>query len=212
MIKMYKLVNQDFTTHSGMKWAIGQTNKAKLPGNSMCTGQVLHCYKTPEQAVLFNPIHANIQNPILLEIDCSAIVADDGLKYASKEQTPVKIIPLPTLTINQKVAIAIKLALLTYKASSFVSWATGWLDGSDRTAAAAADAAARATYAAADAAAYATYAAAYAAYAAADAATRAGTDAATYAAYAAADAATYATYALKTNLQEIINWVMENIS
>lgn len=141
MPTMYKLVSQDWTTHGGMKWKIGQTNKATVPGINMCTNQVLHCYKSPEQAMLLNPIHANFKNPILLEIECSEIVANDGLKYACKEQTPNKIVPLPQWTIKQKVAFAIKCALLVYRAADFVGWANDWLSGINRSADAARDAA-----------------------------------------------------------------------
>ncbi len=206
MPTMYKLVSQEWTTHNGMKWAIGKTNKATGEGTEMCTNQVLHCYASPEQAVLFNPIHANIYNPILLEIECSEIVANDGLKYACKEQTPKKEICLPVFSLNQKIAFAIKMALLVYKAAPFVKWAEKWLSGKNRTADdadAAARAAARAAAYAADAAADAATYAAYAAYAAADAAT--------YAAYAAR-AATYAADAARAvPFQTIIEWVKENI-
>ena len=198
MTKMYKLVTQEYTTHGGMKWEIGKTNKATHEGIEMCSNQVLHCYKTPEQAVLFNPVHVNIQNPILLEISCSDIVANDGLKYACKEQTPVREVVLPKLTTNQVVAIAIKLACLVYESSEFIVWANNWLSGRDRTARAA-DAAADAAYAAADAA-RAADAAYAAAYAAADAA------------YAARSARGAADAKFSGNLQEVIIWVMGNIT
>jgi len=169
---MYKLVTQDMKTQNNTHWEIGVTNKAKLPGTNMCSGQVLHCYSNPYLAVLFNPIHANIANPILMEIKCSPIVNTDGLKHACKEQTPIRVIPLPTLTTTQKVAFAIKCALLVCKTPLFITWAEKWLSGEDRSYAAAhyaADAAdAAAAHYAADAAAarYARYAAAsYARYA-----------------------------------------------
>ena len=219
---MYKLVTQQRTTHGGMKWEIGKTNKATNPGKEMCTNQVLHCYASPEQAVLFNPIHAAITNPILLEISCSEIINTDGLKHACKEQTPVKEIKLPKLTINQKVAFAIKCALLVYKAVGFVAWAAKWLSGEDRSAAAADAAYTAAARAAAGficGAAAAAADAAYAARAAADAVlcARAAAAAAADAAYAAADAA-YAARAARAShefaakIQETIQWVLENVS
>lgn len=187
MTIMYKLTTQDKTTRGGMKWEIGKTNIATGKGTSMCTDQVLHCYASPHQAVFLNSVHANINNPRLFMIECSALVATDGLKHASKSQTPVKELPLPILTTNQRVAIAIKLALTVYKAVEFVKWANGWLNGTDRTAGTAADA----TYAAA-----AAYTAAYAAYAAD----------ATYAARTAAAAK------FSTSFKEIVEWVLENIT
>lgn len=212
-MKMYKLVSQNYKSYGGMTWEIGKTNKAKGKGNKMCTDAVLHCYSHPLLAVMFNPIHANIENPRLLEIHCSPVVATDGLKYATKTQRPVKELPLPVLSKNQRVAFAIKVALKVCKLSAFVIWANAWLDGTARSAYAAARAAdATRSYAAdaADAAA-AAYEAAYAAARAADAAYDAA-DAAYAAAYAAvrsyadADAA----YAAQ-RFVESIEWVMENI-
>ena len=214
MTIMYKLVDQNWMSHGGMKWKIGQTNKAQEPGKKMCSNQVLHCYASPLQAVFLNPIHASIQTPILLEIECSKIINADGLKSACKEQTPLRELSLPILTQNQRVAVAIKLAMCGYQSPTWLKWAKDWLAGVKRTDASAnanaADAAyadARATYAAcanANAAYAATYAARAAVRAANDAAVRAARAAANAAdaAYAdanAANAAANATYAACAN-------------
>jgi len=225
MTIMYKLTTQDKTTMGGMKWEIGKTNTATGKGTSMCTDQVLHCYASPHQAVFLNSIHANINNPRLFMIACSELVDTDGLKHASKSQTPIKELPVPSLTTNQRVAIAIKLALTVYKAVGFVKWAHNWLNGTDRTvdAAYAAYTAGRAaaTYtadAATYTAAYAAYTAAYAAYTAdaAYTATRAAYTAdAAYAAARTVDAAYAAAYTaakFSTTFKEIVEWVLENIT
>jgi hypothetical protein len=133
MTTMYKLVTKNFTTRNNMYWELNKTNKATGHDNKMCTDGVLHCYSSPEQAVLFNPIHARIENPVLLKIECSDILDTDGLKYCSKEQTPIEILELPVFTTEQKVAFGIKCALLVCKDTEFVNWATAWLDGTDRT-------------------------------------------------------------------------------
>ena len=242
MATMYKLVTQNMTSYGDMKWEIGVTNKAIVDGNKMCSNQVLHCYASPLIAVIFNPIHADICNPILLEIECSDIVATDGIKYACKEQTPVKLVALPQVSTTQKIAFTIKCALLVCETASFITWANNWLDGTNRTAAAAAKAAKAAYAAAAYAAAYAAtkaaakaaakaakaayaadaakaakaaYATAYAAYATANAAYAADAAKAAYAADAAK--AAYAAAAAKAayatiNLHDIMLWVMENIA
>jgi hypothetical protein len=170
MTIMYKLVTQDFTTHNSMVWELNKTNVATGPGNKMCTNGVLHCYASPEQAVLFNPTHANIQNPVLLKITCSDILDTDGLKYCSKEQTPIEILELPVFTLDQKVTFGIRCALLVCKDAKFIKWAAAWLDGTDRTKESADAATAAAANAAAWSAAwYAAWsAAAWSAYAAAD--------------------------------------------
>lgn len=189
MTIMYKLVSQKMTSRNEMEWKIGKTNKALGEGVSLCSADLLHCYISPLQAVMFNPIHANFKNPKLLKIECSAILAEDGLKYGCKEQTPLEEIALPEITTIQLVAFAVKVALEVYKDPAFEEWADNWLSGKDRSiesahannAADAAEAArntaaeAAAAYAAADAAHVAAYAthvahAAYAAAAAAEAA------------------------------------------
>src|ERR1700744_1180998 len=99
---MYKLTTQDCKTFGGMTWAIGKTNKATGRGVALCTSDLLHCYKHPMLAVLLNPIHAGFENPRLFEIECSRILATDGLKHGCKEQTPIKELVLPVLTDEQK--------------------------------------------------------------------------------------------------------------
>ena len=130
---MYKLVKQSsngvMTTMNSTEWNIGVTNTAIGEGNAMCSDAVLHCYSHPLLAVIFNPIHADIKNPILLEIECSEIINTDGLKHACKEQTPVAVLELPEVTTIQRVAFAIKCALLACKDDQFILWANKWLSG-----------------------------------------------------------------------------------
>ncbi len=216
MPTMYKLVSiqedSSWATHNGMKWAIGKTNEAKGKGTKMCTDQVLHCYASPEQAVLFNPIHANIQNPILLEIECSDIVNSDGLKYACKKQTPKRTVCLPVVSLNQRVAFAIKTALLVYRDASFVVWAENWLSGKDRSAAAALSAKS-AAWSAALSAKSAAWSAAWSALSAAWSALSAAKSAAWSAESAALSAKSAESAALSAeSFKEILSWVMENIT
>ena len=132
---MYKLVSQDYLTNNSMKWEIGVKNKALAKGKKMCSNQVLHCYASPGEAALFNKFHADIQNPRLLEIECSEIVNTDKLKYACKEQTPIRELPFPQFSQNQKIAIMIKHCLFLAEKESektYIDWANNWLGGIDR--------------------------------------------------------------------------------
>jgi hypothetical protein len=134
---MYKLVSQNYTSHNGTKWEVGKEVVAQGAGKEMCTNQVLHCYSNKYLAIIFNPLHANIQNPRLIKVKCDKIVASDGLKFACKKQTMIGEISAPEITTLQKVEFAIRVAMLQYKASSFISWANNWISGKDRTGAAA---------------------------------------------------------------------------
>jgi len=196
-MKYYKLTDKNHETTNHTKWGEGITHKATGRGKDLCSEAVIHCYDHPLKAAFFNCIHASFDEPILWEGKAVRIVANDQTKIGCKQFTTERIIPLPQITTEQRVTIAILCAKEVYKDSGWNKWADSYLNNKDRSsraAYAAADAARDAAYA--DDAAYAAYAArgaaaarAYAAAAAADA------DAADDAAYAAADAARDAAYA-----------------
>jgi hypothetical protein len=165
-MKFYKLLTQDMTSHKDTKWELNKTITVTKEGNQMCTDQVLHCYNHPLLAILFNPLHADISNPRLFEINVDEIVNTDGLKYASKSQTLIKELTIPEISLEQRIEFGIRVAKLVYKDTKWNTWADNWLDKSDRTkesAYAAGSAAAYAYHAAANAACHASYAAARAA-------------------------------------------------
>lgn len=202
MTRLYKLTDRDGKTRAGThnetQWGENVTHTASGRGRELCTSDVIHAYEHPLVAAVMNPAHANLSDPVLWEATGEVVARDGALKCGVKTLTTLRRIPLPVLTTEQRVRIAIRCALDVYTAPAFVIWARGWLDGADRSRdaarAAAADAAraAAAACAAAYADAYAAAAAAEAAYAAddaADAADAAYAAAAAAAARAAADAA-----------------------
>ena len=205
MTTLYKLTNLQSQTYNQTQWGENVTHELPVRDTyELCSYQVIHAYVSPELAVLMDPIQSSLlPNAILWEAK-GDVVTTDGTKVGCTKLTTLKRIPIPTITLEQRVTFAIKCALHVYKEPSWVAWAQAWLAGTNRAAADAADAAAYAAYAdaasyyaAADAAAY--HAAAYAARAdaaRADAAVDAAR-AAAHAAYAvdAARAAAHAAYA-----------------
>ena len=190
MIK-YKLTDQNLQTHEGFQWEIGKWVKAKgkLKQN-LCSDGWLHCYDSPLLAALHNPIHANINNPKLWEVEVGGRCKNDkGLKCGYRKMQLIREIPIPIISMNQRIAYGILCAKEVVTDKAWNIWADDWLSRRNRTVAAA-YAAARAAYDADDAYA-AAHAAADVAYAAADAAYAA--EAAYAAAHAAYDA--YAAYA-----------------
>ena len=153
-MKYYKLLTQEMTSHKNTKWKLNVPITIEKEGVEMCTDSVLHCYNHPLLAVILNPIHANIKNPLLFEISVDKIVNTDGLKFASKSQTLLKKIDLPEISTEQKVEFGIRVVKLVCKDESWNAWADKWLDNTDRskesayTAALAATSAARAANAA----------------------------------------------------------------
>lgn len=141
-MKAYKLTDENGQTCGGMQWGENVTHAATGDGEELCSDGWIHVYDNPLLAVLLNPIHANFKNPRLLECECSGDTLDDrGLKRGYKTVTAVREIPLPEITIEHRVRFGILCALEVYAEPSFVVWANAWLDGTNRTDAAASAAA-----------------------------------------------------------------------
>ena len=140
MIK-YKLTDQDGYTRRGLpnktQWKVGKTITIAGNGNRLCSADVIHFYDTPLIAVLLNPIHANIDDPLLWEVEVDGVVAYDGIKGGTKSLTPLRVLPLPAISITQRIRFAIFCTLEFYYEENFVRWANKWLSGEDRSAAAA---------------------------------------------------------------------------
>jgi len=131
-MKYYKLLSKEMTSYKDTKWEIGIPIKIEKTGNTMCSDEVLHCYNHPLLAVFLNPIHVNIKEPKLFEIEVDKIVNDDGLKFASKSQTLINEIPLPEISSEQRIEIGIKIAKIVFKDEKWNEWADKWLSGEDR--------------------------------------------------------------------------------
>ena len=188
--KLYKLTNKNGQTYNNTQWGEGVTHTAPGTGK-LCTAGWLHAYTDPYIAVLLNPVHANFVHPQLWEAEGEVGITEYDLKVGCTTLTTLRTIPLPILTTEQRVHIAVRCALEVYHEPTFVVWANNWISGEDRS-----RETAQATQAA-EAAAWATKAAAWvapeaAARAAARAAVWAATQAATQAAYAAAESAVQA--------------------
>ena len=222
---LYKLTDQDGYTRRGknneLLWGPGVKHTATGPRKKtnnpqLCTDSFIHCYENPLIAVIMNPAHANIENPLLWEGKGFISKRDSQLKAGCFSFTTIRQIPLPKISNEQKVHFAIYCAKQVTTNKQWLDWAEKWLNREDRTYitahAAAADAAAHAAYAANAAAVNAANAAAYAAYAA-----TAYADAAD-AAYITADTAVYASTAYaaytaagctKINFINLINCAMK---
>jgi len=200
---LFKLTTQEGKTHNETQWGENVTHEATGDiKQGLCSDAWIHAYTHPLLAVLMNPVHADIENPILWEGKGEGEAKFEPLKCGFRKFTTLKKIPLPEVTDVQKVAFGILCAKEVYKDSSWNQWADKWLSGEDRTKSSAA------AYAAADAAAYAANAAraaANAARAAANAAAYASNAAyaAAYAARAAANAAANAAYASASKGKEL---------
>ena len=131
MIK-YKLTSQNLQSFGGFQWEMGVKKTTNGKGD-LCGPGWLHCYSNPLLATLLNPIHTNIQDPKLFEVEVGGENKNDyGLKEGWTEMTLIKEISFPDITPVQKIAFAILCSLEIYKEEKYVEWANNWLNNIDR--------------------------------------------------------------------------------
>ncbi len=87
---LYKLTTKDGLTRRGCEnethWSEGTTHTAQDGTPELCTATVIHAYRTPLQAVLLNPAHANLKNPLLWEASGVVVVEK------AEVNTPVELL------------------------------------------------------------------------------------------------------------------------
>lgn len=198
-MKVYKLTTQEGFTKNNTKWGENFTHEVEKLGE-LCSDNCLHFYFSPFIAILLNPAHANIENPILWEAEAEEPIIRDAFKGGTRKLTTLKQVEPPKYTINQRIYFGILCAKEVEKNQAWNEWADNWISGKDRR---------RSTAAASYNAYVAAYVAtAYAAAYAADAAYAA--RAAAYAARAAARAAAAAYAAPSINFEylakQAYNW------
>lgn len=143
--KLYKLTALDGTTKGPTQWGEGVTHTAP-GGGALCTAAWLHAYRDPLLAVMMAPEYGYADGQ-LWEAE-GEVGIDDGTKVGCTSLTTLRKMPLPVLTTEQRVEVAIRCAMEVYKEPGWTTWAEGWLSGRDRTRSAAADAADAAAFAA----------------------------------------------------------------
>jgi hypothetical protein len=135
----YKLTDSNMQTFHGFQWVLNVPVPPLNGDSRLCSKNWYHFYDSPLIAVLHNPIHANIKNPLLFKARVSGkYLNDNGLKCGYTEATLIKQLSLPVVTTTQRVAYGILCSLQVYKHPEYVNWAHNWLSGKDRTAEAAA--------------------------------------------------------------------------
>ena len=98
-MKLFKLTDKEGYTRRGQKgetkWEEGFTLRLNPCENPrLCTSDVIHFYTNPNVAFLLNPIHSNIENPQLWEMEGEPVVQrwDKGGSFSL---TAVKKLPEP---------------------------------------------------------------------------------------------------------------------
>ena len=100
-MKLFKLTDEKGFTKNKTKWTEGYTLTLPSKDNPrLCSLDVVHAYKNKNLALLLNPIHANINNPLLWEARGNVVVEEYG-KVGCFALTTTKQIPLPNWYINE---------------------------------------------------------------------------------------------------------------
>jgi len=131
----YKLTNQRLQTYNNCQWKIGKWKRINddCRGSGLCTQSWFHCYSSPLLAVLLSPIHINIKDPRLFRVEVKGKkLSDKGLKYGFTMMRLVQELPLPEITVTQKVAFAILCVKEINRSKKWDDWADNWLSGKDR--------------------------------------------------------------------------------
>ena len=198
-MKAYKLTDANNKTKNNTQWGENISHTATGKDDYLCSDGWIHFYTNELIAVLLNSVHANFPNPHLWEGETEGEHCHEPLKSGCKTLTTIKQIPLPEISVTQKVAFGILCGKEVCHDEQWNKWADNWLNNIDRSPETAADVAYAVIWSAvARAAADAWFAAAAARVAAADArvaayyTTRTAADAAAARAAAAAHAAYYA--------------------
>jgi hypothetical protein len=142
-MKYVKLTDEHGETFNHTKWGPGVVLHTSGEGG-LCSAGWLHCYGSDTEsraallAVLLNPLHCNFQTPRGWRVECRGeLKSDNGLKVGTTAMECLEEIILPNVTTTQRVAFAILCASKVYKDAGFQTWASEWLSGRDRSAAAA---------------------------------------------------------------------------
>jgi hypothetical protein len=114
-MKLYKLTNADAQTKYGMTWGAGVTNDVGVRGMvlepKLCTLAVIHAYTDPLMAALLHPVHVRYGEMKLWEAEGDVVVREGDLKVGVRQLTTIKEIPLPKVSLKQRVKFAVLCAL-----------------------------------------------------------------------------------------------------
>ena len=138
-----KLTDAQGQTRGRMQWGPGVTHAVEYTG-ALCSAGVLHAYEASSLrdalalAILRDPEDGRFGSTARAWV-CrgSGQHVSNGIKSGHETLTTVREIQLPAVSIEQRVECAIRLAWEVCDEPGWRAWAQAWLDGSDRTDAAA---------------------------------------------------------------------------
>ena len=129
----YKLTDSEMKTHKGFQWELGKWYETTGKW-SLCSPGWLHFYNDPLVGMFMNPIHGNIQNPRLFRVEVKGKFLDNSrVKCGYTKARLLEELPVPEISMVQKIRFAILCAKKVYKNKKWNEWANNWLSGKNRT-------------------------------------------------------------------------------
>ena len=135
-MKLFKLTDQEGYTRKGnsnqVKWSEDHTVTCKPKKDpQLCTEDVVHGYKNANLALLLNPLHAGISNPLLWEAD-GEVVAEDWGKIGCFSLTTIGKVPMPEWYIDEKKRRMVNVAFAILCAESVLQYFEKYAPTDDR--------------------------------------------------------------------------------
>ena len=129
----YKLIDSEMRTCYEFQWELGKWYETTGEG-VLCSPGWFHFYNDPLVGLFLNPTHANIKNPRLFRTEVEGKFLDDnGLKCGYSRAKLVEELPVPQISLVQRIRFAILCTKEVYKGKEWNKWANNWLSGKDRT-------------------------------------------------------------------------------
>ena len=132
-MKLYKLTDKADQTFNSCQWGENVTHETGGKGE-LCGPGFTHWYLDPLLAVMLNPIHGDFDPKTmhLWEGKGKVVKNDYGLKVGCTKAITLRQIPVPEISIEKRIKIAILCAKQVYKGPKWNKWADNWLNGKDR--------------------------------------------------------------------------------
>ena len=135
---VYKLTDSALRTHgSTFQWELNVPREISKEDHttSLCSPGFFHWYRDPLLAIFHDPIHGKFgPSARLFEAEAEGVILEEGqMKGGSTKLTLLREIPLPQVTLEQRIKYGILCAMEVTTDEAWKLWATKWLSGEDRT-------------------------------------------------------------------------------
>lgn len=125
---LWKLTDDRMQTYGGYQWALKDTRSA--PGRGpLCSAGWLHAYRHPIVALMLNVGDTGIPNPRLFRAEGAIGYTDAGLVVGCTALRLLEELPVPGITTQHRVRMALLSALKVYYEPEWVQWAESWFRG-----------------------------------------------------------------------------------